>query len=432
MRIGFETHGCRSNWADTVELQAACAELGGTPCEFGGEADIYVLNTCAVTDQAEKEALRTIRRLKARVPKAEVVVTGCLAELKSEMLREIDGVRAVFGPAEKRAVLSAIFGRASHDLDGHVSATIPGPGGFLGEVATRHRFHLRIQEGCENHCTFCIIPTTRGQLRSRAVSAILADIKTLQERGFEEIVLTGTHIGGYGEDCQSSLVQLLRSIESSQPSARIRLSSIDPNDLNEDIIALLAQSNVFCQHLHICVQAFSDRILKRMNRRYRMKEVRRLIRSIEREFTSIGVGSDLITGFPGETRDEVEEQLAIFSEMPFSYLHVFPFSEREETPATKLKDSVPVAERRRRAVRWRAVADARRSELLRRADRRGAKLEVLIEGADGFYSYGTTREFLRARVPSAPQGKSSLVPGKRYSCVWDRFDPIDGAVVCEL
>ncbi len=428
LKVGFQTFGCRSNHADTIELQAALVERGALPCRAEDEADVYVINSCTVTDQADKDVLREVRKLRRRRPGARIVLTGCMASLEDGTAFDHDQVDAVVGAGRREEVLRAVedpnWEQQDEDpalvsldtlaksrskrpskrgpswrsisLDGEFPPALQGPGESLGGVRLRSRYHLRIQEGCENSCTFCIIPQTRGRLSSRAVVDLLDDLERLRELGYGEVVLTGTHIGGYGEDFGSSLTELLQAVERRRPVERIRLSSIDPNDISHALLEVLSGSELFCEHLHVCVQAFSDPILKKMNRKYRMTEVCSLISDIRSLWPGCTLGTDVICGFPGETRDSVDEQIELFDELGFAYVHVFPYSERSDTAAARLADSVDVAERRKRAARWRAVGSRAKRRCMSRLV--GKELEFVIEQTEEVAEIvsfsGTSREFM--------------------------------------
>ena len=437
LKVAFETLGCRSNFADTVELQAGVVEVGGTPCSFlkdgnfQDDADVYVLNTCTVTDNADKSVLRELRRVRAKAPGAKIVITGCMAETGRQELEELGLGDSIVGPGQREKVLGAIFGEDSSSeqrdssgklpshypdgrrvkssspnfksisLDHEFPAALSGPGEFLGEVSNRSRYHLRVQEGCENSCTFCIIPQTRGRLSSRNSEFLLDDIKKLSGLGYREVVLTGTHLGGYGVDIGSSLEKLLSEIvdlyASEEGLPRVRLSSIDPNDIGDELLELIfSNEKVFCNHLHICVQAFDDLLLKRMNRLYGLEEVLGLVERISKLSPGCGLGSDVICGFPGESREQVEDSMELFESLPFHYLHVFPYSEREGTAATMLPGKIELQERKRRAARWRSVAERKKSEFLNAM--KGKKVEIVVEKTYAGFVEGTTREFTSARL----------------------------------
>lgn len=445
LRVAFETLGCRSNYADTVDLQAAVAQQGGVPTVFDAPADVYVLNSCTVTDDADKTVLRHLRRIRADAPSARVVVTGCMAETSPERIRDVDPGVVVIGPGKRSEVLDAIFGIPCEQsevrprkrggwyaeaLSTPLSPMIAGPGELRGEVRSRARFHLRVQEGCENACTFCIIPFSRGGLVSRPLEQVLEDVRSLHDRGYGEIVLTGTHLGGYGEDLSSSLAALLRALAEAQIGPRIRLSSIDPNDVTPEIVEILSQSDIFCPHLHICVQAFSDSVLKRMNRRYRLSEIYEIVSCIFSRIPGCSLGSDVIAGFPGESRQDVEQAIATFLGLPFSYLHVFPYSERSGTAATRLDGVVDRAERKRRVARWRALAEERWAGFHRGLA--GRTLEVVLEhgGPDAAWMAGTSREFASVVCHLADEHPAESAVGRLVNVRAESYDERNGYLIC--
>jgi threonylcarbamoyladenosine tRNA methylthiotransferase MtaB len=254
-----------------------------------------------------------------------------------------------------------------------------------------------------------------------------ADIEGLAELGYQEVVLTGTHIGGYGEDRGESLLELLQLLAKDCPVPRIRLSSIDPNDLSTELLDFVLESDVFCEHLHICIQAFSDKVLKRMNRRYRMEDVRNILCYISQKVPGICIGTDVITGFPGESRQEVDQGVEEFLRLPISYLHVFPYSERSGTAATRLDGSIDVAERRRRSSRWRSIAQREKENYY--ASRQGSMLEVVVERQESGIVYGTSREYIAAKfaAPARPLEPGSLVYVEGLA-----VDTEDKKLLCQL
>ncbi len=451
LRVAFHTFGCRSNYADTVDLETALAENGVIACEFHAEADVYVVNTCTVTDDADKSALRLIRKAKEKSPHAKIVVTGCMAEVNSEAIESLKAADVIVGPGRKNEVVESIlgmFGQRSFEAkvtNRSLSMVTPGPGELLGEVKSRSRFHLRVQEGCENSCTFCIIPRARGSLSSVPPQKILEDLKLLAEKGYREVVLTGTHLGGYGEDSGSSLLELVEMLAEKSPIQRIRLSSLDPNDVSKNLIEALAFSHVFCNHLHICIQAFSNSTLKRMNRRYRMKDVFELFEYLKETWPGCAVGSDLIVGFPGESRQDVDQGIETFLGLPISYLHVFPYSERSGTPAaefgaTHLGGVIEIEERRRRAARFRSLSERRRIDFYRTLI--GSTLEIVVEARDSDSHSsrdaddicGTSREFAAVRVIRGERPSSNIEakPGSLLTVRAESVDETGGEILCSF
>lgn len=465
LRVGFHTFGCRSNYADTVDLQAALLSEGAYPCSADEEADVYVINTCTVTDSADKDTLKLIRKLERERPGAKIVITGCMAEVKAEDLAAQPGVSSVVGPGRRSDLIKVITASgiasespnaaavspteardvaAVHPTGRRVKKSLPlwhsisldqpmpelmrGPGEAMGSVTNRARFHLRVQEGCENSCTFCIIPTTRGRLSSRSKELILNDIESLSALGYQEIVLSGTHLGGWGEDIGEDLAGLLDTLGRSAQVGRIRLSSIDPNDLTESCIDCLVKYPVFCNHLHICFQAFSERTLKRMNRKYRLNEAISLLEKVSTALPGCAIGSDVIAGFPGESREELEEGMELFLRLPISYLHVFPYSERSGTAATRLDGVVAPAERKRRAARWRALAQRKKDEFL--TGLVGKTLEVVWESSSDGRCAGTSREFAPCVI--TPVANRIVRPGARLGVAAVAYEREHGEVLCEL
>lgn len=448
LKVGFQTFGCRSNYADTVELQAALADHGACPSSIDEDADVYIVNTCTVTDNADKEAYRLLRKLRERSPDAKIIVTGCMAEVDAVKIESTGLVDSIVGPGNKEEVINNVLGRSikpetiteeivnlprkarlaakkSISLQRPISNAIQGPGTFLGEVKNRSRFHLRVQEGCENHCTFCIIPESRGGYSSRPKEAILGDLKHLESVGYEEIIISGTHLGGYGYDTGSSFFELLKLIRDAEPEARVRISSIDPDDLSPEIIDFIAKNHIFCEHLHICVQAFSDPILKRMRRKHNLADVLDIVRYIETAMPKCGLGADVITGFPGESRDNVDQAMEEFFELPFSYLHVFPYSEREGTAATMLDGVVEQTERKRRAARFRSLAEKKKQSFAESLI--GNQIEIIAEKIEEDVVYGTSREYVSCSF------KTSNLPkiGKRFVANATNYDKTRGLLVCQ-
>jgi len=364
----------------------------------------------------------------------------------------------------------------SIEIDSPISPAMPGPGESWGSerqvsenqaseteetagLRSRSRYNLRVQEGCENACTFCIIPQTRGLFSSRSLDRILEDFRILEDKGYEEIILSGTHLGGYGIDIGLSFLHLLESIDKLAPKARVRLSSIDPNDLSVPVIDTLKGSSVFCEHAHICLQALDAGVLKRMNRLHTLDESLEVITSLSEGPRPFAIGADLIVGFPGEGREAFDGALSLLEELPISYVHTFPYSERSGTAATQLAGSVDFSERKRRAARLRSLAQ--RKQLQHLESLIGQEVEIVLEsevdkaefgGLDapsekdtveksgkfprnGATFKGTSREFATARVlleKTVFEGKIGIAKaGKRVSAIARAVDSNKGMLICE-
>jgi threonylcarbamoyladenosine tRNA methylthiotransferase MtaB len=416
VRVGITTMGCRSNFADTTDLQLALVGSGVEPVNFTSDADVYVINTCTVTDTAEKEVRSHIQAAKKKG--ARVVVTGCLATVGSDVFKDLESTDLVIPPGQRTQLLKAILSgegkndgqvkaikrserHTSEDINSPLGDALVEPSEKLGESTLRKRFHLRVQEGCDNFCTFCIIPFTRGKVVSRSVARIKEDLSLLADKGFEEVVLTGTHLGGYGKDLGSSLLGLLQEIarHPNRPS-RIRLSSLDPDDVDFKLIDYIASEPSFCHHLHICLQALDAKILKLMNRPYSLEHALSLLNYSRKILPAASLGTDLITGFPGETGEIFDQQAELLEELPLSYLHVFPYSERTGTAATKLNGEVGIRERKIRGQRLRSISQRKERQFSHSFI--GKKVELILEtkSEDGeiIELKGTTREFVSGVV----------------------------------
>lgn len=435
LRVAFQTLGCRGNFADTLDLQAMVSAQGGLPCDFDSEADVYVLNSCTVTDAADKEGLRLLRRMRRRHPAAKLVVTGCLAQVGREKLEGL-GVELVVVPVGQREkLLEVIFSNSllppednrGRDLDRPLGAQIPAPGALLGETKMRGRFHLRVQDGCQSFCSYCIVPFARGELRSRSIDNILQCITMLKERGYQEVVLTGTHLGAWGRESGLHFIQLLRALAEKSEIPRLRISSVHPNEITEELIDVLSNSNVFCRHLHISVQAFDDVLLGLMRRHYTLEDLRRVLGELVQRLPGICLGADVICGFPGESERQFEEGVKVFLDLPLSYLHVFPFSVRQGSAAADLASQVPKELCLRRAQILRELSRKRKKAFYENFS--GKRLEVIVEEHCGTVAYGTSREYLRIRLGLDAE-RRELPIGSEVTCICTAYDEDEEVGIC--
>ena len=445
MKVAFETLGCRSNYADSVEIQTALVAKGLEITNFQKQADIYVLNTCTVTNAADLEAYRILRRIRNQNPQARIVVTGCLAELGFNDLKERQVVDAIVTHGDVDKMIDSILDynislipslantskRSSTSINYPLSPRTLGPGESLGDVQMRARFHLRIQDGCNHFCSYCIVPFARGNPISRDPNLIIRDLQTLCDKGYEEIVLSGTHLGLYGKDLGISLFDLLRQIAQLDLNCRIRISSLDPNELSQELISFLSETPIFCEHLHLCFQSFSNKLLKRMNRKYTTEEVENNIKNVHKLLSGWCIGSDLIVGFPGESREDVDQAMKSFLDLPISYLHVFPYSERRKTKAVDLDGSVPIQERRDRAGRWRRLSTTKRNQYLARLV--GKSVEIIVERkTDQTTVIGTSREYALCEMKISHNSNRDLRIGTRQIAKVVSVNTEEESLICEL
>jgi threonylcarbamoyladenosine tRNA methylthiotransferase MtaB len=397
-KVALHTLGCKLNFAETSTIGREFISRGYEIVEPDQPVDIFVLNTCSVTERADRECRQIIRRTLRHSPDAYVVVTGCYAQLRPQEIASIDGVDLVLGAREK----FDLFHHAKNFTKQHASQVFVScideakdfNMAFSAEVGGRTRAFLKIQDGCDYSCSFCTIPSARGASRSLPPQDVLRQAHHLAGQGFREIVLTGVNVGDYGTKNDSNLYQLMRELERVDGIERIRISSIEPNLLTKDMIDFMLSSRKFCNHFHLPLQSGSDTILKLMRRRYLRDHYRELVEYIKANDPGAGIGADVIVGFPGETDAAFEETYRFLADLPVTYLHVFTYSERELTPATTYPGRVEPRIRFERNERLRNLSHKKRDSLYRSFI--GKTIPVLFEHAhaDGTIS-GLTANYIR-------------------------------------
>lgn len=396
MRYAIVTFGCRANQADSFSLDGDLRLLGGQEAA-ARDADLVVVNTCSVTAAADQVARQTIRRIARANPAARIFATGCYATRRPADLATLPGVVDVVGNEDKPRLASALRSRLStaavqeRDVTSRARALPAGPGA-LGRTI----FPLRVQTGCDERCSYCVVPFTRGPSRSRALPEVLGEVDRAARAGFKQLLLTGVHLGSWGRDLQppGSLVVLLRALEAARHELLFRLSSVEPMDCTPEVIDLIAGSGRFAPHLHLPVQHGSSRVLRAMNRPYTIDAFRSLVERVRRRLPAAAIGTDLIAGFPGEKDDDFGRCLDLLECAPLSHVHVFPYSDRPGTAAAAVGPKVPGATIRARAeeLRERGHALARRFEAAQDGQiRRGLTLE------DG--TLVLTDNYLKVRIP---------------------------------
>jgi threonylcarbamoyladenosine tRNA methylthiotransferase MtaB len=359
--VAFHTLGCKLNFSETSTIRRKFEEFGFSTVDFSDVADIYVLNTCSVTEFADRKCKSAVRKVMRQSPEAKVVVIGCYAQLKPDEIAAIPGVDLVLGAAEKFNILNYID-TLSHSTDkgmvqaGLVSEANTFEGAF--SYGDRTRSFLKVQDGCDYKCSFCTIPQARGNSRSDTVENVLANARKIAELGVKEIVLTGVNLGDFGNGTEviekqkpkkeALFIDLIKELDQIEDIARYRISSIEPNLLTYEVIDFVAQSRRFMPHFHVPLQSGSDKILKAMRRRYPRDLYADRVAKIKEVMPHACIGVDVIVGFPGETYEDFQETFDFISDLDVSYLHVFTYSERANTPAAEMGEVVSVEERRRR------------------------------------------------------------------------------------
>jgi threonylcarbamoyladenosine tRNA methylthiotransferase MtaB len=380
-RVAFYTLGCKLNFSETSTIGTQFVKRGFQVVDFKDEADVYVINTCSVTDSADKECRQIVRRALRLNPNAFIAVTGCYAQLKPEEIASIDGVDVVLGSNEKFKLFDYINDFTKRELSCiHVSPTDELNeinGAFSSDATGRTRAFLKIQDGCDYTCSYCTIPLARGKSRSLKPEEVLENFKALLDEGYKEIIITGVNVGDYGKAFNMDFYSLLLKMVEVPGDFRLRISSIEPNLLTDEILELTLNNKKMCRHFHIPLQSGSPKVLRLMQRRYKQENYRKLINRVIEKIPDAGIGVDVIVGFPGETEDDFMDTYNFLKELPVSYLHVFTYSERPNTKAINFEGVVNHTERKRRNNMLRILSEKKRNEFYRKMA--GNELEILFE-----------------------------------------------------
>ncbi|HYE81184.1 MAG TPA: tRNA (N(6)-L-threonylcarbamoyladenosine(37)-C(2))-methylthiotransferase MtaB [Clostridia bacterium] len=344
-KVAFYTLGCKVNQYETEAMTESFENAGYETVDYTEYADVYVINTCTVTNMGDRKSRQIIRRALDINPDAFVAVVGCYSQIAPGEVLEIPGVSLVVGTNERSRIVELVEYARSKEEKLNLVNDIMEVREFeemsIKNYKSRTRAFLKIQEGCDQYCTYCIIPYARGHIRSRRPDSILAEVKELAEGGFREVVLTGIHVASYGKDLgDTSLIEIIERVHDIEGVERIRMSSIDPNVMSYEFIERLRKLPKICRHFHLSLQSGCDETLKRMNRKYTTEEYKRVVGKIREAFVDVAVTTDLIVGFPGETEEEFLKTVDFVKEISFSAMHVFKYSPREGTPASRYKNQV--------------------------------------------------------------------------------------------
>ena len=408
-RVTFYTLGCKLNYAETGTLRKSFEDRDYQVVPFGDAADVAVINTCTVTEEADRKCRQVIRRALKANPDAFVIVTGCYAQLQPETIASIDGVDAVLGANEKFRLFNIIDDfskkeRTQVEVSCIDDVTHFGPAFNAGD---RSRAFLKVQDGCDYSCSFCTIPLARGKSRSQSIDATLDQAREIIEKGYKEIVLSGINIGLFGEDTGESLLDLLAGIDAIEGIERVRISSIEPNLLTNKIIDFVAHSQHFQPHFHIPLQSGDDTVLGKMRRRYKRVVYKDRVSYIKKMLPHACIGADVIVGFPAEDQERFTNTVQFIETLPISYLHVFTYSERPDTVAVDHVEQnhyqpVPKSERSRRNKTLRLLSDKKKAAFYRA--HRGQTRPVFWEASQkGENMYGFTDNYIKVERPFDPE-----------------------------
>jgi len=406
-KVAFHTLGCKLNFAETSTIARTLTDAGYQKVNFDEPAKVYIINTCSVTENADKECKLHVKRATKANPEGLVAIIGCYAQLKPEEISGIEGVDLVLGAKEKFNILSYLDDLEKSESYAQIhSCEIDEADFFVGSysIGDRTRAFLKVQDGCDYKCTYCTIPLARGISRSDTIDNVVANAKEIAGRDIKEIVLTGVNIGDYGKGefgnkkHEHTFLDLISELDKVEGIERIRISSIEPNLLKDESIELVSKSRSFVPHFHIPLQSGSDELLKKMKRRYLTKLYYNRVNKIREVMPDAAIGVDVIVGFPGETEELFMETYNFLNDLPISYLHVFTYSERENTEAAEMEGAVPISERKKRNKMLRILSEKKKMEFYR--TQLGKKLPVLWEHENkNGMMYGFTENYVRVSKP---------------------------------
>jgi len=409
-KVAFYTLGCKLNFSETSTIARGFSSEGFDRVDFSEKADMYVINTCSVTENADKRFKTIVKQARKQNPDAFIAAIGCYAQLKPEELANVNGVDLVLGATEKFKITDYINDLSKNDYGEIHSCEIEDADFYVGSysIGDRTRAFLKVQDGCDYVCTFCTIPLARGISRSDSLKNVLENAKEISSQGIKEIVLTGVNIGDYGKGeygnkkHEHTFLELIKDLDSVSGIKRLRISSIEPNLLINETIEFVSTSKAFVPHFHIPLQSGSNSLLKLMKRRYNRELYTERVSEIKNQMPHACIGVDVIVGFPGETDELFLETYHYLNEMDVSYLHVFTYSERENTPAVDMEGVVPLSVRKKRSKMLRGLSVKKRRAFYE--SQLGSTRTVLFEGENKLgYIQGFTENYVKVKTPWNPE-----------------------------
>ena len=414
-RVAFHTLGCKLNFSESATIARDFDNKNYKRVDFDSPAEVYVINTCSVTENADKRLKGLVLKALQQNPKGFIAAIGCYAQLQPEAISNLDGVDLVLGATEKFNLIEYVNDLSKKEETEIHSCEIESANFYKSSYSTsdRTRAFLKVQDGCDYKCTYCTIPQARGVSRSDTLVNVIANAKKIASSGLKEIVLTGVNIGDYGKGehgnkkHEHTFLELIHALDDVPLINRIRISSIEPNLLNDEIISFVAKSEHFVPHFHIPLQSGSDRILKSMRRRYLTPLYTQRVGAIKEQMPHACIGVDVIVGYPGETEEDFLTSYRFLADLDISYLHVFTYSERPNTEATTIKEVVPQAIRNKRSKMLRALSVKKRRAFYE--SQLGKSFTVLFEGENKKgYSTGFTENYVKVRTPWDPKLVNTL------------------------
>lgn len=425
-KIAFITLGCKVNLYDTEAMAELFTEKGYEVVDFEEYADVYLINTCTVTNLGDKKSRQMIRRAKRINPNSVVVATGCYAQVASEEVAKIEGINIVIGTKNRSEIVETVENYVAENGVVNNVSDIMGEKEFeplqISRLTNRTRAYIKIQEGCNRYCTYCIIPYARGPIRSRKPEEIIEEVKKLAENGFKEVVLTGIHVASYGLDLGNiTLADIIEKVHSVNGIERIRFSSMEPLAIDDDFVARMAKLPKVCDHYHLSLQSGCNRTLKRMNRKYNAEQYAEACERLRNAFPNVAITTDIIVGFPDETEEDFKESLAFAEKMKLDKIHTFPYSPKKGTPAAKMKNQISGDVKSQRSKEMIALSDKMNIDFLN--NNIGKTVPVLFEDMENGFWQGHTTNYIKVLVKSDENLNNKIVDVK--------LDKIHGVEIVE-
>lgn len=411
-KIAFITLGCKVNLYDTEAMAELFTEKGYEVVDFEEYADVYLINTCTVTNLGDKKSRQMIRRAKRINPNSVVVATGCYAQVASEEVAKIEGINIVIGTKNRSEIVETVENYVAENGVVNNVSDIMGEKEFeplqISRLTNRTRAYIKIQEGCNRYCTYCIIPYARGPIRSRKPEEVIEEVKKLAENGFKEVVLTGIHVASYGLDLGDiTLADIIEKVHSVDGIERIRFSSMEPLAIDDDFVSRMSKLPKVCDHYHLSLQSGCNRTLKRMNRKYNAEQYAEACERLRNAFPNVAITTDIIVGFPDETEEDFKESLAFAEKMKLDKIHTFPYSPKRGTPAAKMKNQISGDVKSQRSKEMIALSDKMNIDFLN--NNIGKTVPVLFEDMENGFWQGHTTNYIKVLVKSDENLNNKIV-----------------------
>ena len=425
-KIAFFTLGCKVNLYDTEAMAELFTEKGYEVVDFEEYADVYLINTCTVTNLGDKKSRQMIRRAKRINPNSVVVATGCYAQVASEEVAKIEGINIVIGTKNRSEIVETVENYVAENGVVNNVSDIMGEKEFeplqISRLTNRTRAYIKIQEGCNRYCTYCIIPYARGPIRSRKPEEVVEEVKKLAENGFKEVVLTGIHVASYGLDLGNiTLADIIEKVHSVDGIERIRFSSMEPLAIDNEFVARMSKLPKVCDHYHLSLQSGCNRTLKRMNRKYNAEQYAEACERLRNAFPNVAITTDIIVGFPDETEEDFKESLAFAERMKLDKIHTFPYSPKKGTPAAKMKNQISGDVKSQRSKEMIALSDKMNIDFLN--NNIGKTVPVLFEDMENGFWQGHTTNYIKVLAKSDENLNNKIVDVK--------LDKIHGVEIVE-